>query len=105
MITAGREDKDGPDQAVSSVLSSFIQTAGKRAPGSLCALLAGISLLQWLSSVLVLPADLGKNWNPLSTGHKAVTEIRRQLPLVVYYCILYTYRCPFFASLREGKAH
>lgn len=31
VITAGREDKEGPDQAVFYILRSFIQTARKRA--------------------------------------------------------------------------
>lgn len=56
-------------------------------------------LPQWLSGVLGLPAVLRKNRNLPSQGHKAITGIRKKLPLLAYYCRLYICKYPFLASL------
>lgn len=63
-------------------------------------------LPQWPSSVLGLPAVLRKNRNPLSKGHKALIGIRRKLPLLEYYCRLYTCTYPFLHHYGErGLTH
>lgn len=74
-----------------------------RGPGSLCAPLACRS---GSAVALGLPALLRKNRNPPSKGHKAVTGIRKKLPLLAYCCRLYTCTSPFLHPCGErGLTH
>lgn len=90
-IPAGRGGRGSPDQAVSSVLGTLFRQKEERGPGGPCAPRAGTRLPRGLGSALGTPAVLGKNPNPPPQG-RAVTGLRRKLPVVAYYCRLDTYR-------------